>query len=262
MTQGGHMQHFESFDGTRIAYAQWGAEHADAPWVVLHHGFIADARINWVLPGVVDAVVAAGRRVTALDARSHGQSDKPTDPARCGELNMAKDVRALFDLLGEPEVDLVGYSMGAVVSLLVASVEPRVRRLVVGGVGEGIVACGGVDRRVLDPSVLERALRSEDPSTIEDPTARGFRAFVDATGADREGLLAHCQAIHQSPIALEDIAAPTLLIAGEQDALAREPETLARAIPGAQLLRVPGDHNGAVATPELATAIVRFLAER
>jgi pimeloyl-ACP methyl ester carboxylesterase len=49
----------------------------------------------------------------------------------------------LLDLIGEPQFDLVGYSMGAVVALLVASEDARVRRLVVGGVGSGVVECGG-----------------------------------------------------------------------------------------------------------------------
>ncbi|MDD9932815.1 MAG: alpha/beta hydrolase [Myxococcales bacterium] len=252
------MKSFKSFDGTRIVYEQWGQEGA-GPWVVLHHGFIADARLNWVLPGVVDALVRAGRRVTALDARSHGGSDKPTEAERCGELNMARDLEALFDLLGEDAIDLVGYSMGAVVALIVASREARIRRLVVGGVGEGVVVCGGVDRRVIDPAELTEALRALDASTIGDPAAAGFRALVDATGADREALIAHCQAVHQSPIALDAIGAPTRVIAGEADPLAVRPEVLVDAIPDATLTRVPGDHQLAVATPKFATTLVDFL---
>jgi pimeloyl-ACP methyl ester carboxylesterase len=254
------MKSFESFDGTRIAYQQWGEDNG-GPWVVLHHGFIADANLNWVLPGIVDALMKAGRRVTALDARSHGRSDKPTAAERCGELNMARDLQALFDLLGEPQIDLVGYSMGAVVALITASREPRVRRLVVGGVGEGIIVCGGVDSRVLDPGALAEALRVEDPSSVVHPGAKAFRALVDATGADRAGLLAHCQAVHQSPIALDAIKAPTRVIAGEIDPLAARPEALADAIPGATLTRVPGDHQQAVGAPEFARTIVEFLSD-
>jgi pimeloyl-ACP methyl ester carboxylesterase len=54
------------------------------------------------------------------------------------------------------EIDLVGYSMGAIVSLIYASGGERVRRLVVGGVGAGVIECGGVDRRaVSNESILE-----------------------------------------------------------------------------------------------------------
>jgi len=67
------MDHLNSFDGTPIAYLDAG----DGPTVILSHGFAADHRLNWVLPGVVDALVASGRRVLAPDARGHGSSGSP-----------------------------------------------------------------------------------------------------------------------------------------------------------------------------------------
>jgi pimeloyl-ACP methyl ester carboxylesterase len=51
----------------------------EGPPVVLHHGFAADADANWVRPGIVDALVASGRTVVALDARGHGRSAQPHD---------------------------------------------------------------------------------------------------------------------------------------------------------------------------------------
>jgi pimeloyl-ACP methyl ester carboxylesterase len=54
---------------------------------------------NWVATGVVDALLAAGRRVIALDARVHG-SEKPHDLARYGEQRMAKDLAVLLDTIG------------------------------------------------------------------------------------------------------------------------------------------------------------------
>jgi pimeloyl-ACP methyl ester carboxylesterase len=50
---------FTTWDGIEIAYRQWG-EPTRSPPVVLHHGFVADANANWVVPGVVDALQAAG----------------------------------------------------------------------------------------------------------------------------------------------------------------------------------------------------------
>jgi len=72
------MERFTSFDGTGIAYITAGP--SDGPDVLLLHGFAADHRLNWAAPGVVDALVDAGHHVIALDARGHGQSDKPRDP--------------------------------------------------------------------------------------------------------------------------------------------------------------------------------------
>ncbi len=253
------MPHFQTDDGLSIAYQVWGEDVARPP-VVLHHGFGASGLINWKAPGIVDALVAAGRRVVTIDARGHGASDKPHDPAFYGEARMARDVSELIDHLGVPEIDLAGYSMGAIVSLICASQEPRVRRLVTGGVGEGVVAQGGVDTRHVPNQAIVEALLAEDPATISHPAARPFRQFADAIGADRKALAAQASVVHAAPIALADIKAPTLVTAGDDDPLAVHPERLAAAIPGARSLLVKGDHRAAVANPAFAAAIAGFFA--
>ena len=243
---------FTSFDGIGIAYDRWPGERGP---VVLHHGFAADARQNWVAPGIVDRLTAAGFEVAALDARGHGRSDKPHEPERYGEATMARDVSALADHLGYDSFALVGYSMGAIVSLLVAADEPRVRRLVVGGIG-GAVARGGISRRP-----VADALRAEDPSTITDPSGRAFRAFAERSGNDLLALAAQAEAAFRDTPALDRIAVPTLVVVGEDDVLGRHPEVLVDGIAGARLQTVPGDHLGAVGQPALADAILSFLEE-
>jgi pimeloyl-ACP methyl ester carboxylesterase len=256
------MKRFSSFDGVEIAYQEWAPEAgSDAlPPVVLHHGFVADANLNWVRPGIVAALVSAGRHVVALDARGHGASGKPHDPAFYGEGKMVKDVRQLFDLIGAEQMDLVGYSMGAVVSLLTASQDSRVRRLVVGGVGAGIAERGGVDSRVVRREAIIAALRAPEPGRIADPVAARFRALADIAGADREALAAHASAAFAGGVPLDQITAPTLVIAGTEDQLAARPEALSAAIPQARLLLISGDHLSAVINPDFAAAIVEFLA--
>lgn len=249
---------FKSSDGLRIAYDDEGTDTSRPP-VVLHHGFAASGFLNWVVPGVVGALVSSGRRVVNVDARGHGRSDKPHDPSFYGEPRMAVDVSTLIDTLGVDEIDLVGYSMGAIVALIVASQEPRVRRLVVGGIGAGVVERGGVDTRALDPRLLVEAMRAADPTTITDRTAKQFRAFAESTGADLLALAAQVEAVHRQPIALERITAPTLVLTGRDDLLAVRPQVLASAIPRAQLLVIDGDHLGAVAEPAFAPAIVDFV---
>ncbi|HEX6817462.1 MAG TPA: alpha/beta hydrolase [Ktedonobacterales bacterium] len=258
------MQSFTASDGTRIAYDEWGRETGDTglPPVVLHHGFIANANLNWVGPGVVNALTSAGRRVVALDARGHGASDKPHDASFYGEERMAADLRQLFDILGAPQVDLVGYSMGALVSLVVASQDARVRRLVVGGVGAGAAEAGGVSSRVLSRDAIAAALLAKDPASISDPVGALFRSFAERVGGDREALAASAAAHHVTSIPLAQITAPTLVIAGRQDQLAARPEVLANAIPNARLKLIPGDHLAAVLDPQFAPSIVEFLAAR
>ena len=239
---------FIASDGVGIVWHDWG-EASALPPVLLHHGFGASAKLNWLGAGVVARLTDAGRQVIAVDARGHGESDKPHDPAFYGEDRMARDVSELLDHLGLKQVDLVGYSMGAIVSLICATREPRLRRL----------AKGGVDTRVVDNRDIVDALLTDDLSTIK-PAARGFRQIADATGADRKALAAQAQVVHAEPIPLERISVPTLVLAGDNDPLAARPERLAAAIPDARSQLVPGDHRSAVATPQFADALVDFLA--
>lgn len=250
-------ERFVASDGIGIVWHEWGSD-AERPPVVLHHGFGAHAKLNWVGAGVVKALTDAGRRVIAIDARGHGESDKPHDPAFYGEDRMAKDLSELFDRLGLSQVDLVGYSMGAIVSLICATREPRLRRLVIGGVGDGILAQGGVDTRVVSNLDIVKALLADDLADIP-PSARGFRQLADATGADRKALAAQAQVVHASRIPLEDIKVPALVLAGDNDPLAARPERLAGAIAGAQVRLAPGDHRSVVAAPQFVGAILEFL---
>jgi pimeloyl-ACP methyl ester carboxylesterase len=250
---------FTSWDGTEIVYWTWGRT-TDFPPVVLHHGFVAHARANWEVPGVVEALLSAGRRVIGPDARGHGDSQKPHDPAAYGEQRMARDLAALTDVLGAAQIDLVGYSMGAVVALLFAAEDARVRRLIVGGVGSGIIECGGVDRRALANDAIIEALRVEDPDTLAVRGARAFRQLADALGSDREALVAQARSIHRGGVELERIDVPALVLAGAEDPLAIRPQVLAEALPHGTLQLLAGDHMSALADPRFATSIVEFLA--
>ena len=253
------MPHFRSSDGTQIFYTGSGSDQVGPP-VLLHHGFGASGEIDWRETTMVAALTAAGRRVITLDARGHGHSDKPHDPARYGESRMADDVGNLLDVLAVPQVDLAGYSMGAVVSLITAAREPRVRRLVVGGIGAGAVELGGVDTRALAPGRLAEAMLIEDPSRLTDPIAVAFRAFAEATGADRLALAAVATGMQHDRLPLSAVTVPTLVLAGRDDPLARRPETLANALPDASVRLVDGDHGQVLRSPDFIDALVSFLA--
>ncbi len=253
-------ERFTTSDGLGIAYHEWGDPGSASPPVLLHHGFVANARANWEMTGVVGALVASGRRVIAPDARGHGESQAPHDAARYGEGRMARDLAELVDLVGADRIDLVGYSMGAVVALLLAAADGRVRRLVVGGVGSGIVECGGVDRRALSNDSIIEALACDDPDALSVPGARAFRSLADALGSDRAALVAQARSIHRGGVALDRISAPVLVLAGAQDPLAVRPEVLVDALPHARMQMLDGDHMRALADPRFAPAIVEFLA--
>jgi pimeloyl-ACP methyl ester carboxylesterase len=248
------MDRFASFDGTEIAFVTAGAGRD----VLLLHGFAADHEVNWVAHGVFDALVAAGRRVIALDARGHGQSDKPQDPAAYENDAMARDARALLDHLEVERVDVVGYSMGALVTTRLVPDEPRTRSCVLGGIGGRIRGQRGfsAERRAL----VAAALEADDLDGVTDPSAHAFRSFADHTGADRLALAAIQRAA--TPAAktrLDEIKVPTMVIVGDKDTLAGSPEALADRIPGAIARTVKGSHLGAVADPAFRRAIVEFV---
>ncbi|HET9033223.1 MAG TPA: alpha/beta fold hydrolase [Dokdonella sp.] len=245
-------------DDVRLSYFRWGSEDTRTP-VALHHGFAASTQANWVAPRVVAALLKAGHAVISIDARGHGQSEKPHDAGFYGEPRMARDLIALLDHLEVREFDLVGYSMGAVVSLIVASQESRLRRMVVGGIGEGVLATGGVDLRVMDRGAIVAGLLTDDPASITAPGVAEFRSFAERNGSDLKALAAQAERMHDQPIDLQRIAAPTLVLAGDKDPLAFHPERLAAAIAHGSSATVPGDHLNAVGHPLFAEATIEFL---
>ena len=62
-------------EGVRIHYELEG----DGPALVLHHGFSGSLR-HWYMNGYVEALRRTYRLIL-VDARGHGESDKPHDPA-------------------------------------------------------------------------------------------------------------------------------------------------------------------------------------
>jgi pimeloyl-ACP methyl ester carboxylesterase len=246
------METFRSFDGLEIAYLDTG----QGPAVLLSHGFAADHRINWVVPGVVGALTASGRRVLAPDARGHGRSAKPHDPEAYADDAMGRDIQALLDHLELTQVDVVGYSMGSLVSARLVPLEPRARSLILGGVGGRM----GETRRPANRTAIARALEADDAGTVDAPGAKAFRIFADSTGADRLALAAIQRASVGEPAALGDIAVPTLVLTGDADALVGPPDDLARRIPGATFKVLSGDHLSAVGDPAFASSIVDFIA--
>jgi pimeloyl-ACP methyl ester carboxylesterase len=134
------------------------------------------------------------------------------------------------------------------------------RQLVVGGVGAGVIECGGVDRRAVSNESIIQALSADDPASIDSPEAAAFRALADALGGDRKALVAQARSVYRGHIALDRISAPTLVLAGDEDPLAVRPEVLAEAIPNAVLQRLSGNHIEALGDPRFARSIIDFLA--
>ena len=102
--------------------------------VVLIHGLDSSARVNWQMPGTIDAL-AKDHQVIAIDLPGYGESDKPADPAAYGE-QWVDDVILLLDHLNIRKAHIVGYSMGGMVALkLIAEHPERVISGTLGGAG-------------------------------------------------------------------------------------------------------------------------------
>ena len=151
--------------------------------MLLLHGFASDHVGNWVRPGIVDALVATGRRVIAYDARGHGASDKPHDVDAYEHDAMVRDAQALLDLLAVSAVDVVGYSMGAIVSSRLVVHEPRARSLVLGGVGGRLARGRSPEARARTAAALE----ARGAARGQRPVDRAFRRFAERNANDLDG---------------------------------------------------------------------------
>src|SRR5262249_48726245 len=122
-------QTFDS-NGVKISYTVQGKGEP----VVLIHGWLSSAEVNWGLPGV-SALLAKDYQVIALDVRGHGLSDKPTKEDAYGP-ELVEDVVRLLDHLKIKKAHLVGYSMGGVIAGNFITKHPdRVLSGTLGGMG-------------------------------------------------------------------------------------------------------------------------------
>jgi pimeloyl-ACP methyl ester carboxylesterase len=97
---------FVTNQGVRIYYETIGY----GPVLVMHHGTFGSGA-DWIDGGYVDAL-KADHQLILLDARGHGQSDKPHDPKAYNLALRASDVLAVLDELGIQKADYFGYSLG------------------------------------------------------------------------------------------------------------------------------------------------------
>ena len=252
------MQAFVS-EGIRLAYLDTGP--AEAPPIVLVHGFASNTRVNWVTTGWVETLTGAGFRVVSIDNRAHGASGGPHDPALYGTgTHMAEDVRRLMDHLGIARADVMGYSMGAWISGHLEVRHPeRLRSVIFGGLAMAMVTgLGGQE-------TIAEALEAETDAEVKTPKGRAYRAFAKQTGSDLPALAA-CMRGSRQPVAAEDLAKvrmPVLIAVGTRDDVAGSVEDLAAIIPGCEVLPIPNrDHMLAVGDKVYKQGVLDFLARR
>jgi pimeloyl-ACP methyl ester carboxylesterase len=234
-------------NGIRMFYATFGR---GAPILLLHGGL---ANSNY-WGDLIPILVRSHRRVIVADSRGHGRSTRSAEPYSY-EL-MASDVLALLNYLKLTKVDLVGWSDGAIIGLVIAMQHPeRLRRLFAYAANS-------------NPSGVRPDLDSNPVFASYVQRTRQEYCELSPTPGDYETFLAQIQAMwaeqpNFAAAQLQRISVPTAIADGAHDeAIKREhTEYLARAIPGATLTILPDlSHFGMLQNaPEFGSAVINFV---
>jgi pimeloyl-ACP methyl ester carboxylesterase len=182
----------KSFDsnGVKIAYFVQGKGEP----VILIHGWLSSAGINWALPGI-SGEIAKSFQVIALDVRGHGLSDKPTKEEAYGP-ELVEDVVRLMDHLKIKKAHLVGYSMGGIItSSFVAKHPERVLSATLGGMGwlkQGSVGQFGfaqIGKKDNNPAAVTLCGRSLAKLALTEDELKSIRVPVEVIVGDKDDLI-------------------------------------------------------------------------
>jgi pimeloyl-ACP methyl ester carboxylesterase len=182
-------QTFES-NGVKIWYSVQGKGEP----VVLIHGWLSSAGINWGLPGTT-ALLAKDYQVIALDVRGHGQSEKPTKEEAYGP-ELVEDVVRLLDHLQIKKAHIVGYSMGGIIAAKFIARHPD--RVLSGTLsGMGWLKDGGLGQRFFaqigkkDPNAQALALcgRSLARLALTEDEIKSIRVPMTVIVGDKDALI-------------------------------------------------------------------------
>ncbi len=261
-------------------------EHGSGDPLLLVMGLAADSTA-WMfqLPDF-----ARHYRTIVFDNRGVGRSSKPAGPYTIHQ--MGDDAAGLLDALDVRRAHVVGVSMGGMIAQELALRHPaRVRGLVlactfpepdadserqrqfsVTQLGGRITASGEteIDLSTIDPLAFFQHLlpRVFNQSFIDSELPKLLQVFGGALqwGFSMEAILGQVEAVmgHRTTDRLHRIASPTLVLTGDADLLVSpaNSDILARNIPGAKLVKVPGGSHGFnFETPEIFNReVLDFLA--
>jgi pimeloyl-ACP methyl ester carboxylesterase len=227
-------------DGIRIHYRLAGTP--DGPPLLLLHG-LGGSLHDWD-EGYAEPL-GATHRLILVDARGHGRSDKPHDPAAYRTALLAADVLAVLDHAGVARAHYYGYSMGGTIGYyLAAHVPQRLRSLIVNG-------AGATDRESTEGTgpLVARLRQGAEAWTAMFSAFTGGRAspalLAQHRQNDTEAMIAYLALTEPPGIAelLPRVAVPCLIICGTVDDAFAAAQAAAAALPQARFVPLPGaDH--------------------
>ena len=233
-------------DDVQLYYAEYGAGQP----VILLHGGLANSDY-W---GNLIPALAPHYRVIVMDSRGHGRSTRDAQPY--GYDLMAKDVVGLMDYLKISKADIVGWSDGAIIGLDLAMNYPdrigRVFAFAANSTTAGLKP--DIDKNPTFAAFIERAGEEYRKNS---PTPDEYDAFLNQIGA------MWATQPNWTAAELARIRTPVMIADGEHDEAIRRDHTeeLAKQVPGAQLLILPGvSHFAMLQNPaEFNAAVLKFL---
>lgn len=230
-------------EGTKISYEVAGA---GAP-LFLFHG-LTGSGVRWRDTGYV-AGLQNRHQVILIDARGHGQSDKPHRQMDYFRETQADDVLAVLNDLDISSTHFWGHSMGGSVALALALQAPdRVHSLIITGytpfAAEGEEAMemalwandlkGGIASFVAGYEARHGALPDEVRQRWLENDGQALAACVANMIAEADGSLV---------AELPRILAPTVLLVGTEEPFVEAARKTAALLPRGELVELPGlDH--------------------
>jgi pimeloyl-ACP methyl ester carboxylesterase/class 3 adenylate cyclase/DNA-binding winged helix-turn-helix (wHTH) protein len=242
--------HYVTNDGAAIAYQVFG----EGPDLVLIEGFTTNVEVQWEHPAIARFLRRLGSfcRVTVLDKRGTGLSDR-IGPAEAPPLEQrAEDVRAVMDTVGIERATVFGSSEGGSLSVLLTAAHPeRVDRLVLHGTWARHPWYDEPERPEI--AAVERrwgtgwTIGALAESLAGTAAARRFLGRFErqaATPGTARRLAEMMRTIDVTPL-LPSIRVPTLVVHRSDDVMCgmEHAHDLVRGIPDARLVELPGrDH--------------------
>lgn len=253
-------------DGEHLAYIDMG--DPKGPSVVLIHGYTDNAR-DWV---PLIPYLNKRYRLIVVDIRGHGQSDKP----ECcyARIDFAYDLKLLLDALHIQKADIVGHSLGSMITQVLAEQWPdRVRKVILisstGGPRPGTLPKKPAYDFASEIRKLKEPIDPDSPFMVEwwaspTPVNEEFirRQRRDAANIPLGVWLAVLeQGANTADIQsmLPKLKAPTLLIWGSKDPIMEEDvrQSLRDALPAAKVKVFEGlGHNPFWEEPEAVAKVI------